>query len=163
MKNILNLEDLEYTKQSHGDNFEAEFALVANRINASKLGYRVTRIPAGKRAWPLHAHYVNEEMFFVLNGNGTLRMGEESHPIQQGDFIAAPPNPAEPHQIINSSESDLTYICVSTMLEPEVVTYPESEKIGVIAGSPPGRVDNKDGVFKFVREDSGVGYWEGEN
>jgi len=160
---ILNLENLEYSKQKHGKNFEAEFAPVANRLNAKKLGYRVTRVPAGKRAWPLHAHYVNEEMFFVLSGSGTVRIGEESYPIKKGDFIAAPPNPEEPHQIINSSDSTLTYMCVSTMLEPEVAIYPDSEKIGIVAGTPPGRVSEKKGLFKFVHNDSGIGYWDGED
>lgn len=159
---ILNLKDLEFTTQTHGENFEAEFALVANKLGAGKLGYRVTRVPAGKRAWPLHAHYVNEEMFFILSGSGSVTIGENQYPITKGDFIAAPPCPDKPHQIINTSESTLTYICVSTMLEPEVVTYPDSKKIGVIAGSPPGRVDKNAKLFKFVPEDSGVDYWEGE-
>jgi len=161
-KRILNIEDLEYSSHSHGESFEAEFAPVANNLNAKKLGYRVTRVPAGKRAWPLHAHYVNEEMFFVLSGNGSVKIGKEIYPIKEGDFISAPPNPEEPHQIINDSGSSLTYICVSTMLEPEVAVYPDSEKIGVVAGSPPGRVDNKAGIFKFVKMDSDVGYWDGE-
>jgi len=159
---IINLDDLEYTKQTHGKNFEAEFGLVANRLIAEKLGYRVTRVPPGKRAWPLHAHYVNEEMFFVLEGSGSLIIGDASFPIKNGDFISAPPSPEEPHQIINSSEHELIYLCVSTMLEPEVVVYPSSEKIGIVAGTPPGRVAKEKGLFKFVHTDSGVGYWDGE-
>jgi len=160
---ILNIDDLEYSSQNHGENFEAEFAPVANRLNAIKLGYRVTRVPPGKRAWPLHAHYVNEELFYVLTGNGVVRFGDDSYPIRKGDFIAAPPNPDEPHQIVNTTAQVLTYICVSTMLEPDVVTYPDSDKIGIIAGTPPGRVPEKKGLFKFVRNDSGVGYWDGED
>lgn len=160
---IINLKDLEFSKHSHGENFEAETAPVANQINAKQLGYRVTRLPPRKRAWPLHAHYVNEEMFFVLSGSGTVRIGEGSYPISEGDFISAPANPEEPHQIINTSDSTLTYICVSTMLEPEVAVYPESGKIGIIAGSPPGRIDEQSGVVKFIDKDTGVDYWDGEN
>lgn len=159
---ILNLDQLEFSSHSHGDSFEADFAPVANRLTAEKLGYRVTRVPPGKRAWPLHAHYVNEELFFVLSGTGSVKIGTEVHEIREGDFISAPPSPEEPHQIINDSDSMLTYICVSTMLEPEVAVYPDSDKIGVVAGSPPGRVDNKSGIFKFIKMDSGVGYWDGE-
>ncbi|AOE50319.1 cupin domain-containing protein [Kangiella sediminilitoris] len=160
---IINLKDLEFSKHSHGDNFEAETAPVANNIGAKQLGYRVTRVPPGKRAWPLHAHYVNEEMFFVLSGHGTVRLGEDSYPINEGDFISAPANPDKAHQIINTSDSTLTYMCVSTMLEPEVAVYPESGKVGIIAGSAPGRIDEKSGVVKFIEKDSGVDYWDGEN
>jgi len=164
-KKIINLNDLEYKRQTHGQQFDAEFATVANHINAEKLGYRITRVPSGKRAWPLHAHHVNEEMFFILSGRGSVRMGAETFPVSEGDFIAAPPNPDEPHQIINDSDTTLTYLCVSTMLEPEVVSYPDSNKIGIIAGRAPGKEfvkGDKKGVFKFVKDDMGVGYWEGE-
>lgn len=31
---ILNLDDLNFSKQTHGENFEAEFAPMANELNA---------------------------------------------------------------------------------------------------------------------------------
>ncbi len=160
---IINLDQLEFSLHSHGESFQAEIAPVANNLKTDKLGYRVTRVPPGKSAWPLHAHYANEEMFFVLSGSGSVKIGSAVHKIRVGDFISAPPNPEEPHQIINSSDSTLTYLCVSTMLEPEVAVYPNSNKIGVVAGAPPGRVGNKNGIFKIVKNDSGLGYWDGED
>lgn len=159
---IVNLGDLEFSRRSQGENFEAETAPVANRLNAQKLGYRVTRVPPGKRAWPLHAHYVNEELFFVLDGKGSVRLGNETYPIRQGDFIAAPANPDQPHQIINTSDDTLTYLCVSTMLEPEIAVYPDSGKMGIFAGSAPGRIEEGAGIVKFIKGDSDVDYWDGE-
>ncbi len=159
---IINIDELQFKRQTHGESFDAEFGMVANKLNASKLGYRVTRVPAGKRAWPLHAHYVNEEMFFVLSGAGEVRIGDETYPIKQGDFISAPPSPEEPHQINNNSNATLTYLCVSTMLEPEIVHYPDSNKIGVIAGTPPGRKPDRDGLFQFVDADTSLDYWDRE-
>lgn len=159
---IVNLSDLEFSRRSHAESFEAETAPVANRLNAQKLGYRVTRVPPGKRAWPLHAHYVNEEMFFVLAGEGSVRIGDETYPIKQGDFISAPANPNEPHQIVNTSTETLTYICVSTMLEPDIAVYPDSGKVGVFAGSAPGRINEEAGTVKFFN-DEGVDYWDGES
>ena len=161
--NIINLNELEYVPHSHGENFQAECAPVANQLNASKLGYRVTRVPPGKRAWPLHAHYVNEEMFFILEGSGSVKIGDALHPITKGDFISAPAKPELPHQIINTSNATLSYICVSTMLEPEIAVYPESGKLGIIAGSAPGRLNEDTGVVKFIEAESGVDYWQGEN
>ena len=104
-KNVINLNELEYSNHSLGESFDAECAQVANRLNAKKLGYRVTRLPPGKRAWPLHAQYANKEMFFILNGSGSVRIGKNTYPIKQGDFISAPANPQEPHQIINTSSA----------------------------------------------------------
>ena len=160
---ILNLDQLDFYDHQGGEHFTAKLGPVAARIGAQKLGYRVVKLPPGKKAWPFHAHYVNEEMFFVLSGEGSIRLGDSVNTIRQGDFIAAPPDPETAHQIINTSEDELVYLCVSTMLEPEVAVYPDSNKIGVLAGSAPGKMDPSKGVVKFVSADAGVDYWDGEN
>ena len=160
---IVNIDELQFETQRHGERFEARFAPIASRIGAAKLGYRLTEVPPGKRAWPFHAHHANEEMFFVLEGQGTFRHGSEERPIRAGDFIAALAGGLETaHQIINSSDRPLRYLCVSTMIEPEVVQYPDSGKLGVIAGSAPGGAKEARRLFWFGREEQGVGYWEGE-
>jgi len=44
-------------------------AAIANLIGAKKLGYRMTVVPPGKKAWPYHAHLVNEEeLSFMILG-----------------------------------------------------------------------------------------------
>ena len=160
---ILNIDDLQFETQRHGERFEARFAPIASRIGAAKLGYRLTEVPPGKRAWPFHAHHANEEMFFVLEGQGTFRHGSEERPIRAGDFIAALAGGLETaHQIINDSDQLLTYLCVSTMIEPEVVQYPDSGKLGVAAGAAPGGAKDRRTLFWFGKTGEGCGYWEGE-
>ena len=39
---------------------------------AQKMGASIDIVPPGKRACPYHFHYVEEEMFIVLEGSGTL-------------------------------------------------------------------------------------------
>ena len=48
------------------------------------------------------------------------------------------------------------------MLHPEVLEYPDSGKIGAVAGSAPGGDKRQRTLFFFARRDSGVDYWEGE-
>ncbi|NIO39646.1 MAG: cupin domain-containing protein, partial [Burkholderiales bacterium] len=72
------------------------------------------RLKPGKRAWPYHAHYVIEEMFYILEGEGTLRHAGKEYPIRAGDFICSPADPEQPHQIINTSDKSLTYIALGT-------------------------------------------------
>ena len=158
---IVNLDELEYSTFGKGDRFEASRGPVATRIGAEKLGYSVVRLASGKRAWPYHAHRVIEEAFFVIEGSGTLRHAGQEFPIRQGDFIAAPADPEQPHQIINSSDAELVYIAISTQESTDVVHYPDSGKYGVWSG------DHKDrsaaGNFHiFAREETGVDYWDGE-
>jgi uncharacterized cupin superfamily protein len=41
----------------------ATVGFVSIKIGAQKLGYNITVLPPGKRAFPFHSHRVSEEMF----------------------------------------------------------------------------------------------------
>jgi uncharacterized cupin superfamily protein len=161
---ILNIEDIKFRDWGHGERFAARLGEIAPRIGAQKLGYNLTVVPAGKRAFPLHNHRVNEEMFFIVEGEGEIRIGAERHKIRRGDVIACPPGgPETAHQIVNTAPSgDLMYLAVSTMLSPEVVDYPDSGKFGVRAELSPGP-DGKPTTFRFLgRSAMCLDYWDGE-
>ena len=137
---------------------------IAPRLGAQKLGYNLTAVPPGKRAFPFHNHRVNEEMFFILEGEGEVRIGESQYPIRSGDIIACPPGgPETAHQIINTSTTtELKYLAISTQMSPEVAEYPDSGKFGVLADFPPD-IDGKTHHLRFIgRTDASLDYWEGE-
>ena len=160
-KPVVNVRDLEFTTFGKGDEFEASRAPVAPLIGASQLGYAVIRLRPGKRAWPYHAHHVIEEMFYVISGSGTLRHADEEFPIEAGDFICAPADPEQPHQIINTSDEELTYIALGTQDSTDVFLYPDSGKYGAWHGNPNDRDDPRTFVV-FARRDTAVDYWDGE-
>lgn len=160
-KPIINIEDLEYIDFGKGDRFAASRAPVSPRIGANKLGYAVIRLQPGKRAWPYHSHYVIEEMFYILSGKGTLRHADEEFPIRAGDFICSPADPEKPHQIINTSDEELSYIALGTQDQTDVFLYPDSGKYGVWHGKTPDPSD-PDAFLVFARKDTAVDYWDGE-
>jgi len=42
-------------------------------------------------------------MFFVVEGQGELRLGDARHPIRAGDIVACPPGgPETAHHILNT-------------------------------------------------------------
>jgi uncharacterized cupin superfamily protein len=145
------------------ERYEARMGRFSAGIGAKKLGYNITAVPPGKRAFPFHCHRFNEEMFFVLEGEGEVRIGSERHPIRSGDVIACPPGgPQHAHQIINTGTVELRYLAVSTKHMPEVCEYPDTGKYGVIAEYEPA-ADGTPQVFRVVNvPGSEVGYWEGE-
>ena len=164
-KHILNIDDIEYHAWQHGDRFNAQLGAISSRIGARKLGYNVTVLAPGKRAFPFHNHRVNEEMFFILEGEGEIRMGAEIYPVIKGDVIACPPGgPDTAHQLINRSESEeMKYLAVATSMSPEIAEYPDSEKVGVLAEFP-AEGDGKPTVMRYIiRDQAGMTeYWEGE-
>ena len=163
MNPIINLEDVPLEHHVHGDRFEARYGSFGGSIGARRLGYSLCVVPAGKRAWPYHCHHVNEEMFLILEGTGVLRTGDREYPLRAGDVVAAPPgDAATAHQIINNSDRELRYVAVSTMIEHEVVEYPDSGKVAVYVKPAPG-ADPGPRTFNFRgRLGPRAEYWDGE-
>jgi len=169
-KRIINIADIELLARpasvaapgEAAQRFDGRIGTVGTRIGARKLGYNITAVPPGKRAFPLHNHRVNEEMFFVLEGEGEVRIGAERHRVRRGDFIACPPGgPETAHQIINTGKDELKYLAVSTMEYPEICDYPDSGKFMV--AELPRNADGSTKGFRFVgRTESATGYWDGE-
>ena len=159
---IVKLSDLPMKRQVHGDAFDVSFAPLAALGGATGLGARLIEVPAGKRAWPFHAHHANDEMFVILSGAGVLRLGPDQWPVEAGDVAICPAGGDEAaHQLI-AGNAGLRYIAISTMREPDVVAYPDSGKIAVFAGAAPGGDKARRRVDGAWRASDAVDYWEGE-
>lgn len=140
----------------------APFGGVAKRLGAATggkgLGCSHFRIPAGKTGVPLHAHHINEEAIFVLEGEGTLRVGAERVAVRAGDWIALLPGEAHAHQLLADRGAEIAYLCVSTMTPADIVTYPDSGKILAAVGS-----FGQSSLRKmFWQKDGDVPYFAGE-
>jgi uncharacterized cupin superfamily protein len=137
--------------------FGGRIGAISPKIGARNLGYNLTVLAPGKAAFPKHSHRVNEEMFFILDGTGELRLGDATHPVRAGDVIACPPGgPDTAHQLINTGREELRFLAVSTMLFPEICEYPDSGKLNAITGSGP------DDFRHIARHGEGLDYWDGE-
>ena len=171
MKCVMNLDEVKFEDwppmfQPQGETaerFGSRLAPVGAKIGARLLGYNITVVQPGKRAFPLHNHHANEEMFFILSGSGELRVGSERTPLRAGDFIACPPGGLDTaHQIFNTGSEELRYLAVSTRIFPEVVEYPDSGKFAVstMRSAAGGGAPQP---FRHVgREGTGLDYWDGE-
>lgn len=150
---VVNVETLTLEHFVKGDKFESHCVRIGPLVGAKDLGYSYDVVPPGKSACPFHSHRGEEEMFFVVKGNGLLRYGSETRKIRAGDVICCPTGgPETAHQIVNDSDADLAYLSISTMMPAEVCEYPDSNKIGAF-----GR-----GFRHMTNAESHVDYWTGE-
>ncbi|WP_267640893.1 cupin domain-containing protein [Haloarchaeobius amylolyticus] len=157
----VNDSECEWTEVTEGETRFRRKQLGA-AADAEQLGASLYELPAGNRSWPYHYHTANEEAIYVLAGSGTLRAADGEHPLEAGDFVALPTGEDGAHRVVNTGEEPLRYLCVSTMQEPDVTVYPDSEKIGVFAGSPPGGESGERTVAGYYPSEAAVDYWEGE-
>lgn len=140
------------------ERFELKRAMVGARLGLRTLGCSLTEVPPGKTGYPFHSHRVNDEMFYILSGQGELRLGNQRHAVAAGDLIGCPAGgPETAHQLINTGQDVLRYLAISSELDPEICEYPDSGKIGVWAGD-----SRSAGLYHMTRATAAVGYWDGE-
>ncbi len=132
---------------------------LARGTAAKQMGLSVDIVPPGKRACPYHFHYVEEEMFMILEGRGTLRVAGEMIPVVAGDAIFIPAGPEYPHQLINTSDAPLKYLSASTRADAEICEYPDSGKYLAFAKDSPETL-LRGGRMHRVKDD--LDYWDGE-
>jgi len=154
MKDLLhiNINDLTgETKDVHPP-FAYKRSAVVPRTKEGKCIVAVIEIEPGKSAYPYHWHTENEEVFYIISGEGTLRTPEGERIVRPGDFIYFPPNPNGAHRLTNHGTETLKYIDFDTTNEIAVTFYPDSGKMGVWG------LD----VNKVYKTETDVPYYEGE-
>jgi uncharacterized cupin superfamily protein len=159
----MNIADVPLRDNGHGEAFQAKVGSFGRMIGSTGLGVMLHVVEPGKRAFPFHVHHMTQELFIVLEGEGTFRFGSESYPVKAGDVCAAPAGgPDMAHQIINTGKTTLKYLGVSANPTGigDVVEYPDSGKFAVTS-----RYDwatGKGGVRFIGRRENSLDYWDGE-
>jgi len=105
-------------------------------------------IAPGARSCPFHCHGAEEEIFVILSGAGTLRLGDERHAVETGHVVARPPGTRIAHQFI-AGDDGLTLLAWGTRDPNDIVWYPDSKKVSLRGIGIRARVEPLD-------------YWDGE-
>jgi uncharacterized cupin superfamily protein len=118
-----------------------EARAVGQAAGALKSGLNHVRLPTGVTGAPAHCHALEEEMFVVLEGGGTLRLGADEHPLRSGDVVARPPSTGVPHSFVAGPDG-MTYLAYGTVEPGDSVYYSELGKVrlrglGVMLDVPP--------------------------
>ncbi len=154
---IRNLNDAPLERLLREPHYDSTGTRLARGTAARKLGASIDTLAPGKLGCPYHLHHAQEEMFVVLEGEGTLRVAGEMLALRTGDVVFIPPGPEYPHQIINTSGATLRYLSVSTQETPEICEYPDSGKFLAEAK------DGTGSAFDVIHaKGENLDYWEGE-
>jgi uncharacterized cupin superfamily protein len=158
-KPIVNPKSLDLDHWTKGSFFESRDASFGALLGLKDLGIGYGEVPPGKSGCPFHNHHVEEELFIILEGEGTYRFGSERHSVGPGDILGAPAGgPETAHHLINTGTVPLKYLSISTMAATEICEYPDSGKFLAKTRDPDGGRR-----FRFIgRAESTVDYWDGE-
>jgi len=158
----VNETDLEWREYAHGDAAFRRKRLADAADAGEDLGCSLYELPPGKRSWPYHYHAGNAEAMYVLAGEGFVRLDDTEHRVAAGAYVPFPARPEGAHRVVNDGDEPLRYLAMSTMNDPDVIEYPDSDKVGVFAGSPPGSREHRH-VHGYFRNEDAVDYWDGED
>ncbi len=157
---VINVADLKLEQWKQGDLYESADASFGSLIGLAGLGISYNEVPPGKSSCPFHNHHVEDELFFVIEGNGEYRFGTARYPIGKGDALGAPAGGQETaHQIINTGSTTLIYLGISTTAKTDIIEYPDSAKFLARAKGDGDRINRFHIIGKQMEE---LDYWYGE-
>jgi uncharacterized cupin superfamily protein len=138
-KHVVNIEDVAVREESRG-RFGFKSRRVGFEAGSRALGCSHYEIPPGKTAFPHHYHSSVDEAIYVLEGTGSVRLGDAHVAIGPGDFVAMPAGPATAHQVTNTGTGPLRLLALSSPASPvtlDIVVYPDSKKLAYASGIDP--------------------------
>ena len=132
----------------------------ARRINKSLgdltgltgLGFHIIEVQPGHESTEFHKHYHEDECTYVLSGQGTVTLGDETVAIGPGDFIGYRAG-GLPHTMQATGTEPLVCIVVGERRQHDVGDYPrQGKRIYRQAGLPWNLVSHE-----FIEEPHGGG------
>jgi uncharacterized cupin superfamily protein len=139
------------------EGFGARRVFLGKRAGAERLGISLWEVPVGEAAYPYHFHLGEEEVLVVLSGDGRLRTPAGWRDLADGEVVAFPPGEEGAHQVACTGPMPLRFLAISTSGAPDVVVYPDSNKIGAFERRPDGG-----GIWELHDRSAAVDYWTGE-
>lgn len=140
------------------EGFRSRRARIGYELGTELIGCSLWELPPGEAAYPYHFHYSDEELVIVLSGRPSLRTPEGDRKLEEGEAIRFQLGEQGAHQIFNPTDQPATFLAVSSHGRPDVVVYPDADKIGVGERLPEGG-----GLRAFFRRGDAVDYFDGES
>ena len=127
---VVSLGGLALDQWEQGTLYKSADVSFGKLLGLTGLGISYNEVPPGKSSCPFHNHHVEDELFVVLEGEGTYRFGEQRLSFKAGDVLGAPAGgPETAHQILNTGAVTLKYLGLANNSKIDVCEYPDSGEI----------------------------------
>lgn len=135
---VKNCETAAGSVQGSGDN---EFTVKPVIDDLAKCSANFVEVAPQKTAYGYHYHEENEEVFYIIRGEASVKTPDGDIRLKQGDAIAFPANVNGSHVISNPSKTEtLLYLDFGTANKPDIVHF---------TGTENGLIVTRDGVKPF--------------
>jgi len=110
-------------------------AKLGDVFSLSSFGVNLTTLDPGAASALKHAHTVQDEFVYVLEGTLTLIHGDQVFLMSAGDCMGFKAGTGIAHQIVNRSDKPGRYLEIGDRQPDDSVTYPDDD---LVAESGPG-------------------------
>jgi uncharacterized cupin superfamily protein len=152
-----NINEPEFDEPREQAGFRCLRARLSRQAGSERLGLSLWELPPGEAAYPYHHHLGEEELLLVLEGRPRLRTPGGWRELSAGEVVAFPRGEGGAHQLVNRTERTVRFLAFSTNGEPDIVVYPDSDKLGAAQ-----RLADGGGLKIMFRLGDEVDYWDGE-
>jgi len=157
-KNIVHVDDAEMEDWSLGDAYEGKSAEIASALKSTKIGFHIEILSPKKYSCPYHYHDSEEELFYVIEGEATLRQNNEYRKLSKGDLIWFGIGEEYAHQFYNHSDKDFRFIAISNLDIDDIAYYPDSGKVNIRKTCEIFKIDDK--VPYITGEENPSDFWD---
>ena len=154
----IGIDTVPWTDWHEGVRFGIRYRVLSDTRNGGrKIGVSYEELPAGKQSCPLHYHMLEEEHIVALEGEATLRLGDERHTLKAGDYVCFPAGERTGHCLVNETDAPFRYLMIGDHDPNEVAVFPDSNKVLVRAlGRAIFRGDARADYFDGERTDEEI-------
>ncbi|WP_435949954.1 cupin domain-containing protein [Psychrobacter sp. DM8] len=96
-------------------------------VGLNTFGLHLVRVEPGDETTQHHYHEESDEFIYVLEGELSLRYGDESYPLSAGDFVGFPAHGAA-HSMRNDSDNDAVYLMGGSRPPIDITNYPDIKR-----------------------------------
>jgi uncharacterized cupin superfamily protein len=147
---IINVGELEPSEVNRGPS-RGRARFIGRALGARRTALNLVELAPGAESAPPHCHSTEEELFVVLEGDGTLLLievdNEEEHPVRTGTLVGRRPGTGVAHGF-RAGDNGMTMLMYSDKHPGDMCFYPRSGKVSLRGLGV---------IFKPER----VGFWDG--
>ena len=130
IKNLVTLKGEKIVR--NGNEFIEKKIITDSEVTKCRANF--VEIEPGNYAYGYHYHEANEEVFYFIQGIGTVRTIDGDIKVKAGDVIGFPTGVKGAHVVKNESENEkLVYIDFGTTNIPDIVHLPDINQIMVVS------------------------------
>jgi uncharacterized cupin superfamily protein len=100
---------------------------LGDHFGLTNFGVNLTSLAPGAISALAHHHSKQDEFIYVLEGTPTLVLGSEEHLLGPGDCCGFKAGQGVAHQLVNRSESPVSYMEIGDRSPGESVEYPNDD------------------------------------